>query len=72
MHRSVALGLSRRSETTCYYSLSIDEKAVHKGHKYVSILSDSQTGIVIDLVEGRSDASSKTLCDTQTLTFILK
>ena len=47
-----------------YYYLSIDEKAVHKGHDYVSILSDEQTGIVIDIVEGRSDESVDELCQT--------
>jgi transposase len=64
MHRGVKLGLSRRSKDERYYYLSIDEKAVHKGHDYISILSDEQTGIVIDVVEGRSDDSVDELCQT--------
>jgi transposase len=64
MHRSVKIGLSRRSKEDRYYYLSIDEKAVHKGHDYISILSDEQTGIVIDIVEGRSDDSVEELCQT--------
>ena len=44
--------------------MSIDEKAVLKGHHYLSILSDEQTGIVIEVVEGRSDDSVDELCQT--------
>jgi len=64
MHQSVAYGLSQRSPSERYYYLSIDEKAVQKGHSYISILSDEQTGIVIDVVEGRSDDSVDELCQT--------
>jgi len=64
MHRAVEIGLSRRSSDERYYYLSIDEKAVHKGHDYISILSDEQTGIVIDVIEGRSDESVEELCQT--------
>ena len=45
-----------------YYYLSIDEKAVRKGHEYISILSDEQTGIVIEVVAGRDMESAKKLC----------
>ncbi|MDL2262625.1 ISL3 family transposase [Bacteroidales bacterium OttesenSCG-928-I21] len=62
MHRSVAIGLSRRSSDERYYYLSFDEKAVHKGHDYITVLSDEQTGIVIDIIEGRSDESVDELC----------
>ena len=64
MHRGVKLGLSRRSHDERYYYLSIDEKAVGKGHNYVSILSDEQADIVIDVVDGRSDESVDELCQT--------
>jgi len=64
MHQSVAYGLSRRCPSDRYYYLSIDEKAVQKGHGYISILSDQQTGIVIEVVEGRSDDSVDELCQT--------
>ena len=64
MHRGVKIGLSRRSKDERYYYLSIDEKAVHKGHDYISILSDEQSGTVLDVVEGRSDDSVDELCQT--------
>jgi transposase len=64
MQRAVALGLRRRNPSDRYYYLSIDEKAVHKGHDYISILSDEQSGIVIELVAGRSDDSVDELCQT--------
>jgi transposase len=64
MHIGVKRGLSRRSQNDRYYYLSIDEKATRKGHNYISILSDEQTGIVIDVVEGRSDESVDELCQT--------
>ena len=69
MHKSVAIGLSRRTGNEEYYYLSIDEKSVRKGHEYISILSDEQTGIVIDVVAGRDTESTRKLCkslnDTQ-------
>jgi transposase len=64
MHQAVNLGLSRRSNEDRYYYLSIDEKAVHKGHDYISILSDEQSGTVIDVVAGRSEDSVDELCQT--------
>ena len=64
MHQSVDLGLSRRSAEDRYYYLSIDEKAVHRGHDYISILSDEQTGVVIEVIEGRSDENVEELCLT--------
>jgi hypothetical protein len=64
MHQAVTLGLSRRSKEDRYYYLSIDEKAVHKGHDYISILSDEQSGTVLDVVEGRSEDSVDELCQT--------
>lgn len=64
MHRSVALGLSRRSNDERYYYLSFDEKAVRKGHNYITVLSDEQTGLVIDVIEGRSDESVDEICQT--------
>jgi transposase len=44
--------------------LSLDEKAIRKGHTYISILSDEQTSVVLDVVEGRSDDSVDELCQT--------
>lgn len=62
MHRAVERGMSRREGSERYYHLSIDEKAVHKGHDYISVLSDEATGVVIDVVEGRKKESVDKLC----------
>ena len=64
MYQAVALGLLRRSPEERYYYLSIDEKAVERGHDYISILSDEQTGVVIEVIEGRSDDDVEELCLT--------
>lgn len=66
MHRFVERGLKNRDKDERYYYLSIDEKAVHKGHSYVSVLSDEAAGIVIDVVEGRTKESTDKLCRTLT------
>jgi len=64
MQRAVDLGLSRRNSDDRYYYLSIDEKAVQKGHEYISILSDEQTGVVLEVIDGRGDDSVDELCQT--------
>jgi transposase len=64
MHSAVKTGLSRRTPDERYYYLSIDEKSVHRGHDYISILSDEQTGIVIDVIEGRDTEAVDELCQT--------
>jgi transposase len=45
-------------------SLSNHEKAVQRGHNYITVLSEEGTGIVIDVIEGRSDDSVEELCHT--------
>jgi hypothetical protein len=57
MHRAVTTGMGRRSPAERYYYMSIDERAVHKRHDYVPILSEENIGIVIDVIAGRSDES---------------
>lgn len=64
MHRSVERGMQRRDKTEIHQHLSIDEKSVHKGHEYISILSDESSGIVLEVVEGRSIKSVDNLCKT--------
>ena len=49
LRKSVSRSLSSRTGSEFYKHLSIDEKCVGRGHKYVSILSDATTGKVIDL-----------------------
>lgn len=62
MHNFVAKGMKNRSLDERHYYLSIDEKAVLKGHDYLSILSNEATGVVIDVVEGRTKESVDALC----------
>jgi transposase len=67
MYKSTARGLQKRSKNIVYKHISIDEKAVKKGHEYISILSDEQTGIAIGAVADRTKESVKKLC-TEALT----
>jgi transposase len=62
MVRAVEVGLSRRTGDERYYYLSIDEKAVHRGHDYVSVLTDEMTGVVIGVEKGRTKRSAGRLC----------
>lgn len=62
MHRCVHRGLECRDYNGKYIHLSIDEKAMKKGHTYISILSDQRTGEVIEVIEGRTKESTATLC----------
>jgi transposase len=64
MNQAVEVGLSRRDPDERYYYLSIDEKSVRRGHQYVTILSEESSGIVVDVIEGRSDDSVEELCQT--------
>jgi len=66
MRKSVSRSLSSRISSEFYEHLSIDEKCVGRGHKYVSILSDATTGKVIDLVAGRDSQSATKLCNSLT------
>lgn len=63
MQRFVDRGMNRRSSEDRYYYLSFDEKAVQKGHKYLSIMSDESTGVIIDVMEGRTNESVDNLCN---------
>lgn len=62
MYQSVARGLKWRSAIKMYPHLSIDEKSIHKNHDYVSILTDQDTGMVIEVESGRTDDSVDNLC----------
>lgn len=62
MQRSVSRGLERRDNKALYPQLSIDEKATKKGHHYLSILSDERTGVIIEVVSGRTKKSVDDLC----------
>ena len=64
MRRAVAIGLRRCDPNERYYYLSIDEKSILKGHKYITVLSDEQSGMVLDVIEGRSDERVEELLQT--------
>lgn len=54
IHLSTKRGLARRDKNVIYKRLSLDEKSRSKGHDYVTILSDPDKGIIIDIAEGRT------------------
>lgn len=56
MERAVARGLARRSHTVPRH-LGIDEKAISKGHHYVTVVNDLEHGHVIEVAEERTGAS---------------
>ena len=60
IHLSVSRGLSIREETQLK-NLSIDEKSFKKGHQYITVLSNPDTGIIIDLGDGRTKKATKAL-----------
>jgi transposase len=52
MERAVKRGLQRRENRVVRY-LGIDEKATKKGHKYFTIVSDLEAGVVLWIGHGR-------------------
>jgi transposase len=56
MHRAVKRGLERRPTAAARY-LGVDEKAFRRGHRYVTIVSDLETGRVLHVAEDRQQAS---------------
>lgn len=60
MERAVEYGLKHRSQTHMYQHLSIDEKAVH-GREFAAILYDNTNGMVLDVVDGRTERSTEKL-----------
>lgn len=67
MERAVARGLLRRKSNEVYEHVCMDEKAIRRGHEYVSILYDAKDGTVIEVAEDRKDTSVEELC-TKALT----
>ena len=55
--KAVARGLLRRMTYGDYVlvHLCIDEKSLHQGHHYVSILYDGNTGAILEVVEHRTE-----------------
>jgi transposase len=56
MKRAVTRGRERKGEMLPIM-LGVDEKAIAKGHKYMTLVCDLQTSTVEYIEEGRSDAS---------------
>jgi len=56
MERAVARGLSRRAHPAPR-RMGIDEKAITKGHHYVTMVTDLEHGHVVEVSEGRTMAS---------------
>ncbi len=65
MKNAVDRGLQRRDSEPIKY-LGIDEKSFRRGHRYVSILNDIGQGRVIEVVEGRTEASAAKLFESLT------
>ena len=60
MGRAVVRGLARRGRASMPY-LAVDEKAIAKRHRYVSVLYDLQCGCVVEVADERRKASLTTL-----------
>ena len=60
LHRSVERGERRRALQGISH-VSVDEKAIHRGHKYATVVSDSDRGVVLDVGQGRDKNSVKAL-----------
>ena len=59
IHNSTARGLGRRLDNLIFEHLSIDEKSFKKGHKYVTVISDPISGVIIDVTKNRDSASCR-------------
>ena len=64
MHRAVARGMDRREAHEIMKHLGIDEKSIHKGHSYMSILSDTDNRRVVEVTQGRTTDSARALFET--------
>lgn len=63
MHRAVSRGLARRSPDEVIPALGIDEKSFAGGHCYATILTDTEQGRVLDLVETRTKQAAIALLE---------
>lgn len=62
MSRSVERGLQRRDSSKVYKHVCMDEKSIRRGHEYVSMLYDGDTGTVLEVEAGRKTESVDRLC----------
>jgi transposase len=61
MKRAVRRGLGGRDPQELHPQLSLDEKAVRRGHSYVTVLGDQRQGCVLDMAEGRTRQGTERL-----------
>jgi transposase len=61
MHRAVERGLLRRDSETVMEHLGMDEKSIHRGHSYTTVLTDTGNDRVVEMVEGRTISAAKSL-----------
>lgn len=57
MLRAVERGLEKRDKSRIYKHVCMDEKSIRRGHEYVSMLYDGETGHVIEVESGRKSES---------------
>jgi transposase len=60
MHSAVERGLAHR-DLSDVRQISLDEKSYRKGHQYITVLTDSSTGAVLDVEKDRTQASAERL-----------
>lgn len=64
MHRSTERGMQRRPILKLPFThISIDEKSFRKGHNYVTVISHTKSGVVLDVGKDRDTSSVKKLLE---------
>ena len=61
MHNATERGLKKRDLNAVYKQLSLDEKSFKKRHDYITVLSNQEEGIILDVVKDRTKKSTKNL-----------
>jgi transposase len=62
MHACTKRGMERRDlKKMTIEHIGLDEKSFKKGHNYVTVLTHSQTAVILDVCEGRDEASVDSL-----------
>jgi len=61
IHGASERGMLRRDSSELYEQLSVDEKAYKSNHRYVTVLSNPDSGEIIDVAEDRTKVAYKEL-----------
>ena len=64
IHLASERGVSRRDKDAIYKQLSVDEKSHKSNHQYVTVLSNPQTGNIIDVAKDRTKKADKELLNS--------